>query len=80
MQENQAWDALDQPDDKPKPTETIYAYKLSKQLGHCHINLGNGKGGFYPVVEYTFVPEQPSQDVMRDPDRWKRWCEHQLPT
>jgi hypothetical protein len=69
-----AWDALDQAGDGPAPDEKIFAYKLSKQLGNCHINMGRGRGGFYPISEYQFIPQQPTDEQMRKPALWAGWC------
>lgn len=69
------WDALDAPGDTPLPKEKLYAYELKEHLGNVHLNRGGGHGGFYPIATYTFIVEQPSDEEMRDSERWGRWCE-----
>lgn len=71
---NQEFDALDQLDDHPIATETLFAYVQSKYLGTCHINRGRNGSGFYPIAEYKFVTEQPTDEVMRDEYSWAQWC------
>lgn len=68
------WDALDQPEDTPQPNETLYAYVVVGEIGMCHINRGGGRGGFYAIANYRFVPIQPDQETMRDSSRWQAWC------
>lgn len=66
-------DALDQPHDKPEPGETLFAYKWkSAPAGHVHVRMKGG-GGFYPMAEYTYVREQPSQATMQSTARWQEW-------
>lgn len=72
------WDALDQPDDTPKPNEKIYAYEVRGEVGNCHISLrgkdGKRGGGFYPIASYGFVSQQPDDATMRDTTKWRQWC------
>lgn len=68
------FDALDQIGDTPKPEETLFAYVLTGEVGHCHLNMGRGRGGFYPIATYRLVPEQPSQATMRLQGAWEAWC------
>lgn len=70
-------DALDQPKDKPHPNEELFAYEIVSRPGHMHLNMGRGKGGFYPIAEYKLCPTQPSQKVMRSRGQWSSWCETQ---
>lgn len=69
------WDGLDQLEDSPKPNEKIYAYEITCRPGSVHIKAGRGRSGFYPRAHYKFVPDQPEDEVMRDNDKWARWCE-----
>lgn len=69
------WDALDQPSDEPTKAEKVYAYKITGQPGHCHINMGRGRGGFYPIAEYAICLTQPPDDVLRSRSAWCAWCE-----
>lgn len=71
------WDALDQPEDSPSLDEKLYAYRLSGDLGVCHINRGGGRGGFYKIADYSFIESQPADSEMRHPEKWRAWCESQ---
>lgn len=73
-EENGEFDALDQREDEPKPTENLYAYVIAREPGMCHINRGGGKGGFYVLAHYKFATEQPDDATMRDFDKWSKWC------
>jgi len=69
------FDALDQPGDRPTPSEKLYAYEIVESPGMAHINCGRGRGsGFYPVASYALVKEQPSDEQMRDAKQWHEWC------
>lgn len=72
-EEGGKFDALDQLDDRPKPTEKLHAYELAENLGGCHINARGGRGGFYPMVKYRYVDPQPSDAEMRTEDAWDKW-------
>lgn len=67
------WDALDQESDAALPKETLYCYVLADVKGHVHLNFGGGKGGFYPLAEYSFAKDQPDESLMRDNAAWQRW-------
>ena len=69
------WDALNELGDKPLAGETCYAYRTPGPRGTAHVNMGRKGGGFYPITDYTLVPEQPSQEVMRDEAAWAEWCQ-----
>ncbi len=66
------WDALDMLEDQAKPFEKLYAYESQGNGGMCHINAGK-RSGFYSIQEYKFIPDQPSDEEMRDNDRWSAW-------
>lgn len=69
------WDALDLPEDEPAQNEKVYAYKITGQPGHCHINIRGGRGGFYPIAEYALCAPQPTDAEMRTRSAWCAWCE-----
>lgn len=69
------WDALDMPEDVPEASEQLYAYEAASNGGMCHINRGGGRGGFYSIQDYKFVPDQPDDATMRDRSKWVAWCE-----
>jgi hypothetical protein len=75
-------DALDQPEDAPKPEEEwIYVYVNTGQNGGtCHVRYGGNKrhlSGFYAVAEYRLYDLQPPDVTMRDNAKWRAWCETQ---
>lgn len=55
------WDALDQPEDQPKPNETLFAYEIVDKPIMCH-------------VKYKFVNPQPTDADMRTEEAWDAWC------
>jgi hypothetical protein len=67
-------DALDQPADEAAPNETLFAYELLRHDGWCHMNFGGGRGGFYAMASYRFIPDQPDDATMRDNDAWAKWA------
>lgn len=72
------FDALDSPEDEPRPDEVCYAYELKAQTGMSHVNTGSRPGGgFFPIADYKYVFDQPFQGAMRDRDAWRRWCQAQ---
>jgi hypothetical protein len=71
------FDALDKLDDEARPEEKIHAYKLNGKPGICHINRRGGSGGWYTVANYILVPNQPTDEEMRDTSRWRDWCRAQ---
>lgn len=76
---NGKWDALDQLDDEPKPTETIFVYRRRNDLGVSHYHIcsrGRGKreSGIYWNAKYAFLPEQPADEEIRGTAAWRRWA------
>lgn len=68
------WDALDQLDDHPAPTEALYAYRLAGKPGMCHVDRSRGRSSWYTIAQYAFVLEQPADEIMRDTKAWRVWC------
>lgn len=66
------WDALDQIGDTPMGGETCFAYLLQGKPGVIHLNMGRGKGGFYPVAEYALCETQPTEEEFRSTALWQR--------
>lgn len=69
-------DALDQPDDSPKPDEKIYTFVRVGDFGTVHVDRtveGRRVGEWYKSAEYTCHSEQPPDEVMRDTGRWQEW-------
>ena len=76
-----AFDALDQLDDKPKRSEEIYVYRKVEDNGMIHINArdkhGKHCGGFYPMATYVLHDPQPAQDVCRNNQKWQEWAQEE---
>lgn len=68
-------DALDQPDDEPKPTEAIHVYVREGEAGRG-IACSRGRGCRpFVIAEYIYWPQQPADDEARDNVRWRAWAE-----
>src|SRR5712671_5454007 len=68
------FDALDQPEDTPKVSENLHAYRMVGTPGMCHINRGRNGSGFFTVATYQLVETQPDEKTMRDTELWRAWC------
>lgn len=68
-------DALDQPEDTPHAAEKLFAYRTDGPTGSMHINMGRGRGGFYPMCSYRLCAEQPTDEQMRNSVKWRAWVE-----
>ncbi len=72
------FDALDAAEDTPAENERLFAYRMVKFSGMVHLNRGrSGGSGFYGMAHYALVPDQPTDEIMRDNAKWKTWkpCE-----
>jgi len=69
-------DALDQPEDDPRPGETCHAYELDAEPGVAFID-GPKCRGRYPISNYRLCATQPTQGTMRLKLAWVAWCETQ---
>lgn len=77
------WDALDQLNDQPKPTEKIFVYERRDDLEVSTYHLcirGKGKGGsgYYYRASYSVFPEQPADALIRTTDAWRSWASAQV--
>lgn len=72
------YDALDQLEDKPKPEETIYLYRITAIPSWCHIRASKAAGGMYSMANYAYVSPQPSDFILRDNEAWRTWVSEQL--
>jgi hypothetical protein len=66
-------DALDQLHDSPGENERVFAYRVHGEIGSVHLNMGRGRGGFYPLAEYRLIPTQPADSVLRKNEAWRAW-------
>lgn len=64
-------DLLDQVDDVPYGTETVYVYKRQGLSGVVHLHA-KGCSGWYAVATYIHMPEVDGQ-ALRDNDAWQKW-------
>jgi hypothetical protein len=82
-QKDDVFDALDAPEDQPAAEEELFCYKnTGKRGGSMHVRYGGNKrhlSGFYVAAEYALYEIQPPDEVMRDTDKWRAWCETQRP-
>jgi hypothetical protein len=70
------WDALDQLDDEPEESETIYVYRRNDEPPPSRIHLcrrGKGLSGWFWIAQYSVLDEQPSDSEVRSTDSWRRW-------
>lgn len=75
--EGKTVDALDQLDDTPRPTERIFAAVKDDAEGSMHLDRfvgGRRTGEWYRTVNYTLVPNQPADEILRDSAKWQEWC------
>jgi hypothetical protein len=70
------WDALDQLDDKPKPSEVIHLYLRSGTPQRIQVKADRKAGGCRWLWhgEYMHLPDQPIIDVLRDNAAWQAWA------
>ena len=74
------WDALDMPEDAPKPREAVHVYRRVGDVSRVHLlgQIGGRKQGWWMVsAKYEFCAEQPADDVARDNARWAAWATEQ---
>lgn len=73
----EAWDALDQPDDKLGRGEAVYLYRLTGPPGYVHVRAarGSGLGGSWCTGVYSIMLVQPDREILRDNDAYGRWCD-----
>lgn len=66
-------DVLDLIEDTPTDSETVYIYRLLGDVGQVHLNFGGGKGGFYQMGTYHYLPEVDGESL-RDNSNWQQWA------
>jgi hypothetical protein len=76
------WDALDQLDDTPKPTEEIHVYRRATTPMTMHVDgrdpkTGKRFGRWTSIADYVLHDEQPDDPTARNPDAWPQWCAQQ---
>ena len=72
------WDALDQLEDTPKPTEEIFVYEQVGTPSWAHIcrSPKAGGSGMFMMAEYQALVSEhpPAEDALRDNRRWREWA------
>lgn len=72
------WDALDQLHDTPKPTETVYVYRLVEKPSVVHVDSrgkdGRRRGQWLHYARYEYASLQPMREVLRNNVAWRAWC------
>lgn len=66
-------DVLDQVDDKPSDAEKVYVYELQGEASIVHLNFGGGRGGFYAMASYHYLPDVDGERL-RDNAAWQEWA------
>lgn len=74
------WDALDQIDDAPAPGETIHLYWIATRQPRVAFldyqdRTGRRRGQRMESADYVAYPAPPPDEVMRDNQRWRAWCD-----
>lgn len=82
VEENGVFDALDQPEDTPKPGEKIYAYQCAEYHGTAFVDgtdkeTGRRKGWRSAMATYRVVQNQPTDAEMRSTFGWQKWCKEE---
>jgi hypothetical protein len=75
-----SFDTLDQPEDTPRASETVHAYRRVSLDGNCHVSRtvkGRRVGGFYVMATYTLCDPQPADTILRDDGAWREWATEQ---
>lgn len=70
------WDVLNLPTDEPAEDETLHAYKMEGEPIRGFISKrgkGNDRGGPFTAAKYHYLPNQPTDDIMRDRAKWVEW-------
>jgi hypothetical protein len=71
-------DALDQLDDKPRPSEQVYVYRIDGN-GPTGFACSRGKG-CSRLATYRYYEKQPAADVLHDWTKWSEWTEAEYKT
>ncbi len=72
------WDALNELEDEPESSESIFVYIRRDDLGvsKYHLLLNPRRlSGWYFNASYSFLAVQPADEIMRDTAKWRTWCD-----
>jgi hypothetical protein len=65
-------DVLDQIEDTPADSETVYVYEREGLEGWMHVR-GRGFKGYYALANYHYLPDADGQEL-RDNTTWQDWA------
>lgn len=71
--EKGAIDCLDQVEDTPTESEKVYVYQRISEPATVHLNFGGGKGGWYDLADYKFLPDVDGE-TLRKNETWQAWA------
>ena len=71
-------DVLDQIDDEPKSTESLFVYEIQGAAGWVHLLMSpRSKSGFFAAGEYKHIDEIDGEPIdtkaIRNNDTWRAW-------
>lgn len=66
-------DALDQVNDTPAENESVFVYEQQGEVGTVHLNYGGGRGGWYAMASYHYLPDVDGE-ALRDNKAWQVWA------
>ncbi|MFN7019859.1 MAG: hypothetical protein ACK4WH_00850 [Phycisphaerales bacterium] len=73
---HRTWDALDQPEDLPTRSETVFVYVLTDRPTAVHIKMARrSQSGFYAQAVYQHVRAHVPPASVRDAESWREWVE-----
>lgn len=73
---NGAVDALDQPDDEPRESEKVYAYRSIFQIRGFICKVKGHKGCMqFQNAQYRMLVMQPEESILRSGKLWRKWVE-----
>lgn len=76
---NGRWDALDLPQDEPRPNEQVHVYLKVADHGRVHLRLSpRSASGFYANAEYRVYDRPPADEVLRDGEAWRAWAREEF--
>ena len=73
------WDALNAPDDTPRPLEQVYCYgRLTASPDLVFLDGSHPGGGRWGqrivAADYAVWPDPPPLSTLRDDDAWRAWA------
>jgi hypothetical protein len=66
-------DVLDLVEDTPGESEKVHVYKREGGSATAHLNFGGGRGGWYAMAVYHYMPSVDGEKL-RDNAKWQAWA------